>query len=41
MKMNFGFSDVSDLRLKLIESVRSAIAGSRVTYITPPKFLAV
>jgi hypothetical protein len=30
MKVNFGFSDVSDLRLKLIESVRPAIAGSRV-----------
>ena len=41
MKVNFGFSDVSDLRLKLIERVRPAIAGSRVTYITPPDFLAL
>ena len=30
MKVNFGFSDLSDLRLKLIESVRPAIAESRV-----------
>ena len=30
MKMNFSFSDLSDLQPKLIESVRPAIAGSRV-----------